>query len=453
MLGTWRKLIRVSVISAVSSVIASGQPESSDAFQWPQWRGPHGNGAAHPDAAPPIVWSETENVAWKTAIPGLGHSTPVVSNGIIHLTTAVPKGTPLPEPIWSNRPGAHDNLPISDAVRSLVVAVDFKSGDILWSTQVDTGVPHEGGHETGSLASASPSTDGKSVFAYFGSRGLFALDRTGQILWSKQLGKMHSKHGHGEASSPVLHDDLIVVNWDHEESEDFLVAFDKTTGLERWRTPREEVTSWTSPIAAVVDETAQIIVSGTTAIRGYDLRTGKVIWSCPGLSKNVVATPVYSQELGMLFAGSSYEKQAFLAIKIGGAKGDLSATDRVAWTRFRRTPYVPSPLVYQGGLYYFGHYQNILTRVTAENGTNAPGAMRVEALRNSYASPIGASGRIYLCDLSGNTVILAAGDKPEVLQHNQLDGRFAASPVAVGSSLILRSDTHLYRLEEAKSAE
>src|SRR5262249_7302478 len=160
--------------------------------------------------------------------------------------------------------------------------------------------------------------------------------------------------GHGEGSSPALYGETLVINWDHE-AKSFIAALDKRSGEERWRVPRDEVTSWSSPLVVVHDGRPQVVVNGTNRMRGYELATGKVLWECGGLSSNVVASPVYAD--GMVFAGSSYEKRSLLAVRLEGASGDITGTRHVAWTRSQGTPYVPSPLLYGDSLYYLGHYQ------------------------------------------------------------------------------------------------
>ena len=207
--------------------------------------GPLRTGEA-PAATPPLTWSESENLKWKTAIPGLGHSTPVVTEDSVFLTAAVPFGDMLP-PRFSGAPGAHDNLPITRRHRFVAICIERATGRIKWNTTVQEALPHEGGHYTASLASASPLTDGEHFYAYFGSYGLYCLDRNGKVVWTYMPGKMHSKHGHGEGSSPTMDGDTIALNWDHE-GKSFVVALNKTTGKPRWKKEREEVTSWSSPI-------------------------------------------------------------------------------------------------------------------------------------------------------------------------------------------------------------
>lgn len=430
-----------ALVSARRSVWAQEGGGARQRQNWPQWRGPLGTGAAA-DAKPPLKWSEKENVRWKTPVPGKGHSTPIVWGERIFLTTAVPFGEKM-EPRYSGAPGAHDNLPVRQQHKFIVLAVDRESGKVLWQKTVRQDLPHEGGHYTGSLASASPVTDGEHLLAFFGSRGLYCLSLEGELVWKKDLGQMHTKHGHGEGSSPVLHGETVVVNWDHEE-QSFVVAFDKSTGRQRWKAERDEVTSWASPLVVEHEGEPQVVVAGTDRVRGYDLATGRVIWQCGGLSNNIVATPVAGD--GLVFVGSSYEKRALLAIRLDGARGDITGTNNVAWRRIRGTPYVPSPLLYGDALYFLTHYQNILSRVDAKTGKDEPGAMRLDGVRNIYASPVGAAGRVYITDLSGATLVISHDDQPRALALNQLNDSFAASAAVCGDELFLRGEEYLYCL-------
>lgn len=415
---------------------------------WPQWRGPLGTGVA-PNANPPIEWSETKNVRWKVALPGKGHSTPIVSGDRIFLTTAVPYGEKL-SPKFSTAPGTHDGVPVTQRHEFVVLAVNRRDGKILWQKTVHKKLPHEGGHYTGSLASNSAVTDGEHVFAFFGSHGLYCLDRNGDVKWQKQFGEMQTKHGHGESISPALYGDTLVINWDHD-GPCFVTALDKRTGRQLWKVDREEDTSWSSPIIIEHNDKPLLIVAGTNRVRGYDLANGQVIWECGGLSSNVVATPVAAE--GMLFAGSSYEKRAFLSIRLDRAKGDITGTDRVAWTRSRGTPYVPSPLLYGDSIYFLTHYQGVLSRVTAQTGEDRPGQIRLGGLGDIYASPVAAGRRVYVTDLDGNTIVLSHEDKPRVLALNHLNDVFAASAAIVGRELFLRGERHLYCFAEESPAK
>lgn len=420
----------------------SARPHAREAF-WPQWRGPLGTGEA-PAGEPPITWSETENVRWKTALPGSGHSSPIVWGEQLFVTAAVPYGARLP-PRPQNSPGAHDNLSVTQRHQFFVLAIDRESGRIVWNLKVHDLLPHESLHYTGTYASGSPVTDGERVYAFFGSAGLFAVSVSGQLQWKKDLGDMLVKHGHGEGSSPALYDDTIVVNWDHE-GDSFVVALDRKTGEERWRSARNEVTSWTSPLIVVQDGKPQVIVSGTGRVRGYDLSSGDVIWECGGLSANVVATPVAAN--GVAYVASSYEIRSMMAIRLDGARGEITDSPNVLWRRHRGTPYVPSPLLYEDALYFLGHYQNVLWRLEAATGKEQPGPLRLPGLRNIYASPVAAAGRVYVTDRDGGTVVLSRGKEPKALARNVLDDSFSASAAIVGKQMFLRGAEFLYCLGE-----
>jgi len=446
-----RRLLAGRLSGAFTCLAVSAPLLAADAVeesrQWGQWRGPLATGAA-PQANPPIEWSETENIRWKTELPGRGHSTPIVWNEHLFVTAALPYGEHR-EPHYSGAPGAHDNLPVTHRHRFVVLALHPDTGEILWQKTLADALPHEGAHYTASLASASAVTDGQSVYAYFGSYGLFALDFDGRLLWKIDFGRMNTKHGHGEGSSPVLHADSLVVNWDHQGAS-FIAAHDKQTGKQRWRQQRNEVTSWATPIVVEHEGEPQVIVSGTDRVRSYDLETGRVIWECGGMSANIVASPVSSD--GLVFAASSYDKRAMLAIRLDGAEGDITGTDQVVWSRDRGTPYVPSPLLYEGSLYFLRHYQGILSRVEAATGEQRLGPFRLGAIRNVYASPVAAADRVYITDRDGTTMVISHSDNPRALAVNRLDDTFSASAALFGDAIFLRGEKALYCIANEKSS-
>ncbi|MCR9247551.1 MAG: PQQ-binding-like beta-propeller repeat protein [bacterium] len=422
-------------------VLTQDAPETpTDTGAWSQWRGPLGTGAA-PTANPPVTWSETENVRFKTPLPGYGHGSPIVHGNRIFLTAAIPFGPEL-EPVPDDAPGAHDNATVTQRHRFVVLAIDRTTGEVAWQHTVHEQVPHDVYHKSSTLVAASAVADDEHVFAFFGSYGLYALDHAGKVTWQHDLGDMQIKHGHGEGSTPALHGNTLVVNWDHE-GESFVVAFDKRTGEERWRRDRGEVTSWSTPIIVEHDGRRQVIVSATGALRAYDLVTGEVVWSCRGLSHNVVASPVAAN--GMVFAGSSYEKRRMFGVALAGAKGDVTNTKNVVWRRQRSTPYVPSPLLYGDWLYFLNHYQGFLVRVHAPTGREPARPLRLPGMREIYASPVGAGDRIYVTSRSGATLVLShKPEAPRVLAHNVLDDSFSASAAIVGDELFLRGERHLY---------
>lgn len=427
------------------SVGRAGPPTIDAAQQWAQWRGPLGTGVA-PHGDPPSTWNERKNVRWKIRLPGIGHSTPAVWGDTIFLTSAVPFG-PRVESKPDRDPGAHDNLRVTQRHRFLVLAVRRQDGKVLWQHTLNEALPHEGGHHTGSLASASVLTDGQRVFAFFGSHGLFCLDVKGELLWKTALGQMHSKHNHGEGATPALHGETLVVNWDHQ-GQSFVVALDVRTGKQRWKVDRDEVTSWSSPIIVKIEDRTQAVIAGTQFLRGYDLATGTVLWRCSGLSNNIVSTPVY--HAGMVFAGSSYDTQLMMGVKLSGAKGDITGTQQVAWKTRQRTPYVPSPLLYKGGLYFLRHYQGILTRLDAVSGKEPSGPFRLGGVSEVYASPVAAAGRIYITDRRGATIVLSGDLNPKFIARNVLDDSFSASAAIVGKELFLRGTRKLYCIAREK---
>jgi outer membrane protein assembly factor BamB len=311
---------------------------------------------------------------------------------------------------------------------------------------VHKGLPHEAGHVTASLASASPVTDGERVYAFFGSYGLYCLDADGKLLWQKSLGQMHSKHGHGEGSSPALYGETLIVNWDHEE-QSFVVALDKRTGEQRWRVSRPEDTSWATPIVVEHAGNAQVVVPGTNRVRGYDLADGTVLWECGGLSSNIVASPVTAN--GFVYAGSSYDTRNLLAIRLDGAKGDITGTKQVVWSRTRGAPYVPSPVLYGDSLYTLQHYQGVISRIDVLTGKDDGGPFRLGAISDVYASPVGAAGRIYVTSREGVTQVMSHGEKvPRILAVNRLDDSFSASAAIAGREMFLRGERFLYCIAE-----
>ena len=419
----------------------SPSPGSSlDAIrQWASWRGPLGTGAA-PAGEPPIEWGEKKNVRWKTTLPGKGHSTPVIWGDRIFLTSAASFGDATKED-HEHSDGDHDNMTPEFHQRSVVLAIDRSDGSILWEKIVDEERPHESTHVTGSWASNSPVTDGEHVIASFGSRGIYCLTIDGELTGKKDLGDMKVKHGHGEGSSPALHGDTVVVNWDHEGSS-FAIALDKNTGAEIWKAPRDEVSSWSTPLIIEQAGKPQAVIAATTRVRSYDLTDGRVLWECGGLSNNVVASPVAAD--GFLYAASSYEFQAMFAIRLEGASGDLTGTEAVTWKIDRHTPYVPSPLLYRGKLFFIRHLQAFLSCLDAKTGAPIFGPRRLPGFQMIYSSPVGAGGKVYVLSRNGVMLVIESDGKYDLLAANQLEDSFSASPAIVDDELYLRGEHHLY---------
>ena len=434
----WRAMGAAAETAAIRSVATETAAQNS----WPQWRGPLANGFA-PRAKPPIHWSETNNIRWKIALPGKGHSSPIVFGDCVYVLSAVPTG-PAQKPVFDDAPGVHDSVPVTHRHQFLALAINRGDGKIVWQKVLREEWPHEGGHETGSLASNSPVTDGEGLYSFFGSRGLYCLALSGELKWQKDLGRMHTLHAHGEGSSPVLHGNTLIVCWDHEtEAGSFLYAFDKRTGKTLWKVPRDEKTSWSTPLVVEFEGKPQVIVSATKRVRGYDLATGAQLWECAGLTDNVVSSPVYYQ--GIVIAGNSYYSQAMVAIRLTGAKGDITGTDRVAWKLNRLTPYVSSPLLYGDTLYFLRHNQNVLSRLDPATGKPRGEPLRLDGINDFiFSSPVAADGRIYITARDGNTIVLRHDAENAVLALNHLDDSFSASAAMVERELYLRGEHFLY---------
>jgi outer membrane protein assembly factor BamB len=424
------------------------EPPADAEKYWGQWRGPDATGVSR-QGNPPIEWSETKNVRWKIEIPGKGYGTPVVWGDRLFLLTAVPVEepavpTPAPEPQEGGQRRRRPKITPS-MQKFVVIAIDRRDGSILWEKTAREELPHEGTHPDGSWASASAITDGQHVYAYFGSHGLYGFDMKGSLVWEVDLGEMKTRRGFGEGSSPALHGDKLVVNWDHE-GQSFIVALDKTTGKELWRTNRDEATSWSSPLIAEHGGKAQVITSATNRIRSYDLETGKQIWEASGMTVNTIPTPVAAD--GMVYATSGFRGSALLAINLADAKGDIDGSGAIVWKYDRDTPYVPSPLLYKDTIYFFKVNSGILSCFNAKTGEQYYGPQRLGDVMNVYASPVGAQDRVYITGRGGTTLVIRHGPKFDVLATNDLDDRFDASPAVVGDTIYLRGHRNLYAIAE-----
>jgi outer membrane protein assembly factor BamB len=280
--------------------------------------------------------------------------------------------------------------------------------------------------------------------AYFGSRGLYCYDMNGELKWEKDLGDMRTRLGFGEGSSPALHGDTVVILWDHE-GDDFILALDKNTGKELWRTRRDEPSGWTTPLVVEHKGEFQVVVNATGKVRSYNLATGQLIWECAGQTANAIPTPVTAD--GVVYVTSGHRGSAFQAIKLGRA-GTLTGTDAIVWSRDRNTPYVPSPLLYDGLIFFTKGNDAILSCLESQTGHLLIDAERLDGLRGIYASPVGARDRIYILGRDGTTLVLRKGPKVEILAANKLEDRADASIAIVGKELFIRGHQHLYCIAE-----
>lgn len=416
---------------------------------WPAWRGPLATGEA-PQADPPAEWSETRNVRWKAELPGFGHATPAVWGDRVYVLTAQKTGRSaasapaVPEPQEAEsegRRGRRRPARPTEVYAYKAIALERTTGRIVWERTVTEDVPHEGAHQDASPASPSPIVDGSHVIAPFGSRGVYCLDLDGRVVWSKDLGDLRIANQFGEGSSPALHGDVLVVVWDHE-GDDFIVALDKNSGAELWRRERDEPTSWATPLIVESGGRAQVVVSGTNRVRAYDLRSGELVWSCPGLTRNVIPSPVHAD--GVVYVMSGFRGAAAKAVRLSEARGELSGPPAIVWTYEKNTPYVPSPLVYDGRLYFLENNRLVVSCLDARDGTVLFGPQRIEGISGAYASLVGAAGRVYIVGRDGKTAVLRSGSTFELLGVNELDDGFDASPAIAGDELYLRGHSRLY---------
>lgn len=442
------------------------------AANWPAWRGPFANGTAT-EANPPTEWSDTKNVKWKVKLPGQGSSTPIVWGDRIFILAAVgPEkkaaavSVELP-PIVADRntgnSGSGTNAPgegrrrrggpgggfgrsekPSEKFRFTVMCLDRKTGRILWEKIAREEIPHEGHHQHHSFASASPVTDGRVVLAYFGSRGLYCYDMYGNLKWTKDFGQMRTRGTFGEGASPALRGDVVIVNWDHE-GDDFITALDKNTGRELWRTPREEETSWGTPLIVDFKGRQQAIISSTTRVRSYDVENGKQLWECSGQTGNIIPTSVADADT--VYALSGFRSAAVQAISLGRT-GNLTGTDAVRWSHDKNAPYVPSPLLVGSRLYFLGSRNAALSCFDARTGKPYYEATALPGIFSAYASPVAAKDRLYVLGREGKCAVVSQGDTPEILATNSIGEGTDASIAIVGNELFIRGKENLYCIAE-----
>ncbi|MFQ5676020.1 MAG: PQQ-binding-like beta-propeller repeat protein [bacterium] len=450
-------ILGLSIFVLVPFLLKGAEPPAEYAKNWPQWRGPLANGVA-PYGNPPVEWSESRNLKWKIEIPGKGHATPIIWDEQVFVLTAIEtdkKGEPKPQAEMQNRPRSQrprgpgrrrfgpPRVSTSNVYKFVILSIDRSNGKILWQRTAREEIPHQGTHGTSTWASNSPVTDGEHIYAYFGSRGLYCYDMQGNLRWEKDFGDMNIKLGFGEGSSPVLHRDRLIINWDHE-GESFITVLDKRTGDEIWKVQRDERTSWATPLVVENNGKAQVITNATNHVRSYDLATGELLWQSSGMTRNAIPTPVANNDI--VYVMSGFRGNALQAILLSEARGDITGSTALVWSLDRDTPYTPSPLLYDNMLYFLKRNDGILANFNAKTGEQLFGRQRLDGIEGVYASPVGADGRVYIVSRNGTAQVLKHGAQFEVLATNTLDDGFSASPAVVGNDLYLRGHKNLYCL-------
>ncbi|MFY9255601.1 MAG: sulfatase-like hydrolase/transferase [Fuerstiella sp.] len=416
---------------------------------WHHWRGPEVTGVSR-TANPPLEWSEDRNIKWKVAVEGQGNATPIVWGGKVFVLTAIDTGRvdpALPKP--EDQPDRVFGIKYPNTFYKFdVVCLNRNTGAGLWRQTASEHVPHEGTHRDADFASASPTTDGKRLYCWFGSAGLYCYDLDGKKLWQRDLGKAYIGASLGEGCSPVIHNDRLIIVRD-QARQSTIEVLNAADGETVWKKDRDEPNAWSTPRVIEHNGATQVITTASKMIRSYDLATGEIIWQCKGLTGNCTPCPVVDGQLVLCMSG--YEGHSLMAVPLD-SKGDISESESIAWTRDKGTPYVPSPVLYDGLLYHTQSNQGILTVVDSQTGGTVLDRTRLPGISNLYSSPVGAAGRIYFTGRNGATVVLKRSREFEVLANNKLDDEINASPAMAGSQLFLRGRKWLYCIEDASVA-
>jgi outer membrane protein assembly factor BamB len=426
-------VLGLSLLAAGLGSVALAQQQPAANRYWAQWRGPHATGVSR-TATPPTTWSETQNIRWKVEIPGRGSASPVVWGNRVYVPTAIPEV-----------PGRQVKAGMTH--KFVLMAFDRATGKLVWERVAKEEATHEDTHaDNGTYASASAVTDGEHIIVNFESRGMFAYDMNGTLVWQKDLGDKTMRQQFGEGSTPALHGRYLVHVWDQFQAQSFIVALDKRTGEELWRKNRDEIDTWATPLVVEVNGRPQAIVGAMNRVRSYDVATGEIVWETAGLTMNVIPSPVYEDGIAILTSG--FRGNSLKAIRLAEAKGDITGTPAVVWTLDRDTPYVPSPLVYDGILYVLKGNTGILSVFDAKTGKPHYALQRLEATPNVFSSPVGAAGRVYITGREGATIVLKNGPAFEQITVNTLKDGFDASPALVDGEIFMRGYRYLYCISE-----
>jgi len=400
-----KKAHLVVIVMAGCLFIASVQTVSAQ--NWPQWRGPFATGAA-PSGDPPIEWGEQTNVRWKIRLSGTGHSTPAIWGNHIFITAAQ---TTEDDVVASGTATA------KKPVKFLLIAVDRQTGKVKWERLAREEIPHQPRNRMGAWATASP------------------------LIWEKDFGDMDTGGDMGEGASPVLYKDKLIVIWDHF-GEDFVAALEAATGREIWRKKRDERISWTTPLIVEDAGRIQVVTVAEKWIQSYDITNGEPLWQTEGIRYNNISTPVAAD--GIVYVGSGLQRGRIQAIRLNGARGDISGSSSILWSFDKFYPYVPSPFLMGGLLYFTKDRVGFLTCLNAATGKAHYSNTRLNGIRHIFASPSGVQDRIYFLGRNGVTVVIRHGPEFEVLSENTLDDEFDASPAIVGDEIYLRGHQYLY---------
>jgi outer membrane protein assembly factor BamB len=445
------------VVAPARTIVRSGPIRSSplptptaENGSWPSFRGPRATGVADGQHLPD-EWNGTtgKNILWRTPIPGLGHSSPVVWGDRIFVTTAVSSRGSA-----TFKPGLYGDGDASDdrsRHRWLVLALDRRTGKPLWERVAHEGEPLDKRHIKSTYASSTPATDGRIVVASFGSQGVYAYDVAGTLLWKVDVGRLDlgaydiPTFEWGPASSPIIWNGLVLLQYD-TQADSFLLALEAETGRTVWKTDRDEFPSWGTPTVAMTPAGPELVTNASRFIRGYDPRTGKELWRLGGSSKITAPTPVFADGLFVIASGRAPERPIF-AVR-PGARGDLTLGDgvtsskTVAWSRTGRGSYMPTPLVYRGLLYVLAN-NGVFDAYDLQSGKEIYRQRLPQVGSGFSASPVAADGKIYLSNEDGEMLVVKAGPEFAHLATNSMGELLMATPALSGGVMYVRSSSSL----------
>jgi len=430
--------------SAFLPLIATATALSA-AENWPQWRGPGSQGIST-EAGVPTDWSATRNVAWKTELPS-GHSSPIVWGDRIFVTAAI-EGEIVPGAkavghIVDGQVWLHPDSVAADKKHTFkLLALDARTGRVLWDRTAYEGTVYDARHRRSSFAGPTAVTDGRMVYAYFGPEGLYAYDFSGRPAW--KVVERFKTLGLGTGTSPVLFQDLVIIQRDEDEGKaSVIVAYNKHTGREAWKTIRPVQISWSTPVLVAANNRTELVTNGTELAIAYDPSTGKELWRTTGVESNAIHTPLVGKGLVIVTAG--YPEKKVIAIRAGAVADDR----RVAWKYAKGTGYVLSNILY-GDYVYLLTDAGVVTCLDAETGAVQYEGARPPVSSHFMGSPVAFGGVIAMTSEEGDTFMLKAGPKPEIVRTNSIDEPVYSSPAIANGRIYIRGERHLFAIGEAR---
>jgi outer membrane protein assembly factor BamB len=431
---------------AAFALYSAGPLGSAMDANWPQWRGPDGRGVALGSYRD--EWSPDKNIAWKAPVEGAGHSSPVIWGDRIFLTTSIrggPSGHTPPDHLgYDMRPGYRnpDSEEADHNYTLKVLAYDAATGKLLWERTAYDGIMWDDRHKRNTYASNTIATDGTLLYAFFEAPGVYAYDFDGTLVWKASLGNI-AKGGMGPGTSPIIFENLLILQIDQEMGAgSALVALDKKSGKQVWRTERNTRRTWGTPIIVEGNGRKELMATGAEMIAGYDPRTGKELWRAKGLGNHPIPSTVAGH--GLAIFSSGYPRKRVIAVR-PGRDGELSDTDGIAWTYDKGTAYVASPVLHGDYLYLMSD-GGIITCLDAKTGALVYEGGR-PPVPGSYRSSLVAFGdKVLQTSEDGDTFVIKAGPDHEVLKQNSVGEPVWASLAFANNTIYIRGRNHLFAI-------